>query len=328
MARKKTAAPAATHVPATDAFWIDPSELRLGYNSRIKAEVDEKENDILGAVDLYVGQQQACVARKLPDGGIELVAGFGRYRKVQLIRAGFDHNGARYHDPERKLLVRVDESITGDREAFIASVRENVRKEVSPLNRALQQEVLRKDFKVTDGEIAALYGYNNTNAIARGKKLIAAPEVVQELVHSGELSLDAALKLLELPKAKWEALLASGQKLTATLIGEAIAAHNEEVAAKKAAKAAATEQGEGDEGEGVSGGETEVKAVARNAAAFKKWAAAYVLSRKDELDYSEDAPVTVEFVKGIVDFLNGEGKDLRLFNRFEKLVNIECPQTK
>lgn len=326
---------ATTLTPATDAFWVDPTTVRRGYNSRVLAEVDEAEGDILGAIDIHnAGQQQACVARRTNDGAVELVAGFGRLRKVLKLREGFDHNGARYHKPDLQLLVRIDASIENDKDAFIASVRENVRKEVSPLNIAKQQDVLRKDFKLKDGEIAAIYGYNNTNATARYKKLLSAPDEVQLLVHAGELSTDAALKLLELPKAKQKELLdrvAAGEKLTGSIVAEFINAYLEEKEAKAAAKGeAGSGGGEGGEGEGEGGAagdssdDAAPKKQARNAAKLKKWIDAYVNREFDGVPLDETAPLACQFANAIVKYLDGVGGDQKLWNAFNKLVENEA----
>ena len=322
---------ATTLTPATDAFWVDPTTVRRGYNSRVLAEVDEAEGDILGAIDIHnAGQQQACVARRTNDGAVELVAGFGRLRKVLKLREGFDHNGARYHKPDLQLLVRIDASIENDKDAFIASVRENVRKEVSPLNIAKQQDVLRKDFKLKDGEIAAIYGYNNTNATARYKKLLSAPDEVQLLVHAGELSTDAALKLLELPKAKQKELLdrvAAGEKLTGSIVAEFINAYLEEKEAKAAA--AKGEQGgegdgEGDAGDSSDDSDAAPKKQARNAAKLKKWIDAYVNREFDGVPLDETAPLACQFANAIVKYLDGVGGDQKLWNAFNKLVENEA----
>ncbi len=331
MARKtKTTAPVNSDVAtqATDAYWIDPTTVKLGYNSRIVAEVDEKEQDILGAIDIYnAGQQQACVARKLEDGGVELVAGFGRLRKILLLRTGFEHHGVTYHKPDLKLLVRVDDSIKSHKDAFIASVRENIRKEVSALNVAKQQEVLRKDFGLSDTEVAQLYGYNNTNAIARFKKLLTTSEEVQKLVHTGELATDAALKLLELPKAKREELLAkaaAGEKLTGSVVAEAVNAYVEEREAKKAEKEAAGSEPAEAPVEEAAEEEVEAKRQPRNAAKLKKWIEEYCDRELDGEAIEDQAPLAYGFVKGLVNYLNGVGGDQALWNRFAKLLDNEA----
>lgn len=224
-------------------FWVDPTFIDLGYNSRIHAEANEKQDDVARAVDIYNGGQLVpCVVRRKDDGKLELVAGFGRCRSVTLIRNGFKADEVHYHDADRKLLVRIDDSLKTDADAFAASIRENVRKEVSPINVAAQQDVLRKDYGWTDTAIAELYGYSNTNAISRNKKLLTAPKEVQELVHKGDLSVDATVNLLKLPKEDQDSLLAGEGKVTAAKVNEVLAARIEKKEAAGEGKADATEK--------------------------------------------------------------------------------------
>jgi len=298
-----------------DVFLVDPTFLKLGRNSRINAEAGAATDTVARAWDIYHnGQQQACVVRRLESGELELIAGRGRFDSVDLIRGGFEYGGELFQDAGRKLLVRVDESIKTDEQAFAASIRENVRKEVSPINIASAQAVLRDDFKWTDTQIGELYGYNNTNAIGRFKKLLSAPATVQGLVHTGELSVDAALKLVTLPKGEQAKLLESGEKLTGPKIVEAIAAHAEAKESKAEPKG---------EPKGNDPGESDDKAdpkVTRNVAAFKKWVAEYIDRSFDGVPLEDSDPEAVGFVHGLLDFFAGKGKDQRLWNRFEKLL--------
>lgn len=271
----------------SEFFWVDPTFLDLGYNSRIHAEANEKQDDISRAVDIHnAGQLVPCVVRRKDDGKLELIAGFGRCRSVTLIRNGFKADEVQYHDADRKLLVRIDDNIKTDAEAFIASIRENVRKEVSPINVAAQQEVLRKDYGLSDTAIAEVYGYNNTNAISRNKKLLTAPKEVQELVHKGDLSVDATVNLLKLPKEDQDALLAGGGKVTAAKVNEVIAARIEK---KEAA------------GEDTTGAKKEATGVRpRNTAALVKTLDG-ILDDADAEPALHDAVVT--FLKDLKKFV-------------------------
>lgn len=335
MARKNSkkaeaVATGATGLATPELRLIDPTWVKLGYNSRIHAEVDEKAGDVDGAVDIFkAGQQQPCIVRQLPDDTLELVAGFGRLRKVTMIRNGFQKDGVTYHDPDRLLLVSVDPNIKTDKDAFIASVRENVRNNPSPLNVAEAQKVLRDDFGMSETEIAELYGYNNTNAVGRFKKLLAAPKELQELVHTGELATDTVLKLLELPKAKRDALLekakAEGRKLTAGEVAEAINAHREELEAKKATGGG---EGAGGEGGGEGAGDDDAgdapKKQPRNAAKLKKWVEEYVDREFNDEPVKDLAPLAYNFARAVVDYLNGVGGDQKLWNAFAKLLDNEA----
>lgn len=315
MARKtKTAAPTQT-APTTAApsILIDPTWLKLGHNSRVYAETDEKQKDIERAISIAThGQKVPAILRSIPavEGGAdgeqyELVAGFGRLRSVNLLRGGFEHKGERYHVPDLQLLAQVDASLTSDVEAFIASAIENVRENPSPLNIAAAQKVLR-DYGKSDTEIARLYGYNNVNSVSRHRKLLDTPAEVQQKVHAGELSLDAANTLMKLPEEQQKKLLESGDKLTTNAIVDAHSAWQE-----RENRAAANGGGEG-------GGErpAEDKGVApRNAAALKKFIAENIEAEKDALP-----PEVVAVFDGIQRFLAGSLGVQGLNGRIGKLI--------
>jgi len=323
MAGKKTEATDVTEivapVQATDAFWVDPRTLKSGFNSRVKAEKGEKEQDVARAFDIYNnGQQQAIIVRQKDANTLEVSGGYGRLRSVLLIRDGFEYNGKRYQDAERLILCRVDNSIKSDKDAFLASIRENVRTEVSPLNKALAQEVLRKDFKMTEQEIAGVYQYNNSNAIKRNRDLLKCPEEVQQLVHEEELSLDAALKLMKLPAVRRNKLLTSGEKLTGAIIGEELNAYAEEQETRRASGGGGSEGGEGS-----SDGDPAPTKVKRNTAKFNKWVEIYIDRELDGEAIETLAPIAVSFVKKLVSYFNGGPGDQALWNAFEKLVDAE-----
>lgn len=282
---------------------VEPGTLALGFNSRIKAEANQTDEDLKRAYSIFKnGQKVPCIVRRLAGGTLELVAGGGRKRSVELIRKGFEFETGKdkvekVHEPEWKLRVAVDDTLKGDKEAFIASVVENQsRNEVSPINLALQQRVLRDDFKLGETAIAKIYGYNNANAINRSKKLLECSREVQDQVHSGDLSVDAALKLAELSVAEQQAVLTSEKRITAAQIGELIAA-------KVEAKAEAV--GGGDKG-GDKGGEEETtwKPVPVNAAALKNFI------RGDLLLVGEGEEEPCEKLKGLavatLKFLEGK----------------------
>lgn len=298
-----------------DVFLVDPTWIKRGYNSTIHPEPNEKAENVTRAIDIFHnGQQQACIVRKLDGGELELVAGFGRLESVTMLRNGFEFGGESYKDEGRKLLVRIDESLKTEAQAFEASIRENVRKSISDINKAAAQEVLRKDYGYTETKIAELYGYNNVNAVSRLKKLLLAPKEVQERIHKGGLTTDAALKLLSLPKGEQEKLLASGEKITGPKVVEAVAAYKE---AKEEPVAGAAPKGDTKEPAAPSAN--------RNVAAFKKFIAGYIDRELDGVPLSDTAPLTYKLLKGIEEFFKGVGQEPRLWNRVEALINLESP---
>lgn len=297
MAKKIDAAYAATK--DTTGLWVDPTQIEVGLNfSRQQDEPGQKEADLGRAHSIFTeGQRQPVVVRRDKDGRLHLVAGFGRLRSVTLVRNGYELGGEAYKDADRKLWVTVNDSIKDDKDAAIASILENVRREVSPVNVALAQEQLRTQFSLSDTEIARIYGKNNTNAVARGKKLLLLTAEEQKLVHTGKLSVDAALSAQDLPPEQKNEVIAAakaGTKVTADRI--------------KATKAEAAEKR-------AEAGETEdAKSNPRNAAALKKFI-------NESIVGNDDVPGDVQnlFIS-VRKFLEGTCTEKTIFNRIKEIV--------
>lgn len=294
---------------------VDPKVLQDGFNSRIKVEANRDATDLERAYSIYKnGQKVPCIVRRLAGGSLELVAGEGRKRSVELIRKGFEYETGKdksetVHDPDFKLRVAVDDKLTDDKAAFIASIVENQsRSEVSPLNLALQQKVLRDDFKLGETAIAKIYGYNNTNAINRLKKLLDYSKEVQQQVHDGRLSLDAALKVAKLPEEQQAAVLTATNRVTAAQIGELVAANIE--AAAKVGKADKEDGGEessaggSGESEGGEGEDAGWKPEPRNAAALSKFIRGELLVADEGEEVNPRvkalATATLKFLEGTI----------------------------
>jgi ParB-like chromosome segregation protein Spo0J len=129
---KKSKAAAEVVTPATasaaPATLQDPTWIELGVNSRVYEEADQKQKDLDRAISIFEhGQKVPVILRKRADDKLELVAGFGRLRSVNLLRAGFEHKGEKYHLPDLQILAQVDETLVDDKAAFIASIIENRR---------------------------------------------------------------------------------------------------------------------------------------------------------------------------------------------------------
>ena len=145
------------------------------------------------------GQLQPVTARRDSEKRIVITAGFTRTEAAQLIRKGFEHDGEKHQDEAFKLQVRIIEC--NDEDAFKQNVVENAhRNETSAIDDAHNQNRLRKQYNMNDAKIARLYGYNNQNKVGRLRKLLMLTSEQQKLVHTGALTVSAALDLLELPE--------------------------------------------------------------------------------------------------------------------------------
>jgi ParB-like chromosome segregation protein Spo0J len=293
---KKSKAAAEVVTPATasaaPATLQDPTWIELGVNSRVYEEADQKQKDLDRAISIFEhGQKVPVILRKRADDKLELVAGFGRLRSVNLLRAGFEHKGEKYHLPDLQILAQVDETLVDDKAAFIASIIENRRDEVSPLNVAEAQRRLRDEYGLSERAIGRLYGYANPNSVIRHKKLLETPAEIQKKVHAGDLSLDAANNLMKLPEERREKLLKDSDKLTSNVIAE-------ELAKAEEAKAAKPDDAGGDKPDA-----SEKPAVTpRNAAALNQFIDEELLAESDGLpeDWVKLAKATKQFLAGSI----------------------------
>lgn len=289
----------------TTGRWVNPVEITGESNfSRRHEEPKAKDAVVALAASIYhEGQQTPAVVRQVGD-RLVLVGGFTRRDAVNLIRAGFEYQGERLQDADRKLWVTVNDKIKSDKDAAIASVLENVRREVSPINVAEAQRELIDTHGLNLTEVARLYGYSNTNAVSANKKLLELSAEEQKLVHTGKLSRDAAIKLQQLPEEQKAALIAEAKdgKVTAAVVTEKIAENRE----------GATESTEAAE-ESTEAAEEKNKYAPRNAAALKKFIAEEVIG-------NDDIPATVQATfAAISKYLEGRNTGKAILNRINAI---------
>ncbi len=170
------------------------------------------EAAIIGMAEslLEHGQQQPVVGRKVGD-KVQLVSGFTRIAAARLIRSGFvDSNGTHVCDPDFQIKVVL--RALNDEGSFVANIVENrERNATSPIDDAHNQDKLRDRYSKTDAEISRLYRCDGST-VARLKRLLLSPAKVQDQVHLGLMTVQAALDLQELPPEKREQAVAEATK--------------------------------------------------------------------------------------------------------------------
>lgn len=184
------------------SFWVKPADLELGVNTR--EHTAESIAETAASIRDH-GQKVPAIVRVLPDGKLQLTAGFGRYEAVKSL------------GDDAKLWVVVDTSIASEKDAIITRVIENVRKNLTDLEEAKVNRQLIEEHGLTATEVAKLYGRDNTNRVNQLQKLLSLPATIQEAVQGGKVSLSAAVTASG-DEAKQEALVAkieAGQKPTA-----------------------------------------------------------------------------------------------------------------
>jgi ParB-like chromosome segregation protein Spo0J len=231
-----------------DSFMVDPYQLLVAEEERGR-HFAPSEDDILDMAASLCdrGQIQAVEARRVQGNALKLTLGFTRTAAARLIREGFTGtDGKRRHDPAFLLKVNVVDG--NDLHAFERNIVENQhRNATSPIDDAFNQERLRDRYGKTDAEIATLYGYRGTAKVTRLAKLLRLPPDQQRMVHDGQLGVDAAINLLDIPEASQaqvieQAKAKGGKKVSGAAIKAQVREHvlrdSEETQAAKLTDAA------------------------------------------------------------------------------------------
>lgn len=205
-----------------DMFFVNPFNIVVKEELRGRHIAPDSEAIVLLAISMLShGQQQAVSARRMEDKRLLLTSGFTRNAAARLIRTGFDHDGEHYEDPEFKLQVKLSDC--NDETALERNIVENChRNDTSAIDDAHNQDRLRERYGRTDAEITRLYGYNNPNKVGQLKKLLSLSDEEQQLVHDGNLSVNAALNLLTVDSEKRAEIVAAATKDSGKIDGSVV----------------------------------------------------------------------------------------------------------
>lgn len=184
-----------------DFFFIDPFQIETREELRGRHIPPTADKIVELAVSILAhGQLQPIQCRRMEGNRLLLTLGFTRMAAIRLIRSGFlDTEGIQHCDPEIKIKAVVNDA--NDETAFIQNVVENAhRNETSAIDDAYNQDRLRDRYGKTDAEIARLYQYRSPGKVGQLRQLLTLSGDVQKRVHSGELSMQAALDMRHLPE--------------------------------------------------------------------------------------------------------------------------------
>lgn len=187
--------------PATPTS-LTVSELKPGkYQPR--RSFPEAELEELATSIRRNGLVQPIVARTLPDGSYEIIAGERRWRASQ--RAGLT---------EVPVLIRE----LDDKQALEFALIENIqRQDLNPLEEAEGYQRLVDDFGYVQDELAATVGKSRSH-VTNIMRLLSLPESVKELVANRELSMGHARALVntENPEALAQTVISRGLNVRQT----------------------------------------------------------------------------------------------------------------
>ena len=178
-----------------DSFRVWPANIKVNPDNRgrVKPRTREEIRELADSI-LEHGQRTPVEFRRLADNTLELVYGYTRYEAVVMINTEIR--------PDEPLQLRGEVIRCNEKEAFLHNIVENQhRNATSPIDDAVNQRRLREDHGMKNAEIARLYRCS-PNKPGQLEKLLLLDDEQQEKVHNGELSIRAALDLLEVGPAE------------------------------------------------------------------------------------------------------------------------------
>lgn len=162
-----------------------------------RSRMDEESLNELSASIKAQGVMQPILARELPDGGFEIIAGERRWRAAQL--AGLT---------QVPVLVRK----VPDNAALAMALIENIQREdLNPLEEAVGIQRLIDEFQMTHQTAADAVG-RSRSAASNLLRLLKLPEIVQNMLMDNKLDMGHARALLSLDPAQ---LIATANKIVA-----------------------------------------------------------------------------------------------------------------
>lgn len=176
-----------------EMFFINPADIVADEKSNGRWQMHSDEA-VLARVKSYEyenqGQLQPCTVRKVADNKVSLVIGFLRWK------AAMKYNELHPDAPMKLKCVLV---ALNDEEALVRNITENEERDATTIiDKAHNQRRLREDFGWTDSKIAEFYRMTQ-GYVSQIKKLVTLPTDIQLKVHRGEVSVQSALAVADLP---------------------------------------------------------------------------------------------------------------------------------
>jgi len=185
----------------------------------------EAELEELAASIRAQGIIQPLVVSPLGNGRYAIVAGERRWRAAQL--AGLE-----------RVPVHIRKVASNEELLQLALVENLQREDLHPIEEAEAYDQLRESFGLSQAEIGERVGKSRT-AVTNTLRLLRLPDVVQDLLRTGELTAGQARPLVSLPRPKRQeelALQAVEKGLSAREIEALVRAEDEEKPVKKKRK--------------------------------------------------------------------------------------------
>jgi ParB-like chromosome segregation protein Spo0J len=197
---------AGSDVKRADMFIVDPFEVEVREELRGRHTPPSEEDVIALALSILAdGQRQPVECRSIAGKRLLLTLGFTRMAAIRLIREGFEWEGEFHQDANFRIKLLVVDC--DDQTAFRRNVIENRhRNQTSPVDDAFNMDRLTDRYGYDDKQVAELYRMS-TAQVTRIKQLVRLPEEIRSKVHTGVLSVEAALVLEHAPETSRTAIL-------------------------------------------------------------------------------------------------------------------------
>src|SRR5512135_1977520 len=151
-----------------------------------RSRMDEASLNELAASIKVQGVMQPILARELPEGGYEIIAGERRWRAAQLA--------------ELKIVPVIVRKVP-DNAALAMALIENIQREdLNPLEEAIGIQRLIDEFKMTHQTAADAVG-RSRSAATNLLRLLKLPQAVQDLLSQNKLDMGHARAILALESA-------------------------------------------------------------------------------------------------------------------------------
>ena len=183
-----------------DVFLIAPENLVVveSQNTRWQPH-DDAEIAALARSFEQDGQLQPVVVRRIADNRVQLVAGYRRFHAAQ------QYN--QLH-PDSPMKLKCVVSMMNEEEALRRSIVENrERAQTTAMDDAHNQRRLREECGWTDTKISEFYKVSPPY-VGTLKKLLLLPTNIQMMVHTRQISVQAAVAMTDLSPEEQKAVLA------------------------------------------------------------------------------------------------------------------------
>ncbi len=184
---------------------VDPRALNIHYErnySRGQHKPTPTESIKEMAASMKRRQLQPCIARRLDDGKIDLIAGFRRaFAALWAMEPGSAEDGGVLW-PDAKLQVRILPVPISDEEAAAINIDENLHKEMpEPMDEARGFAYLMETHGYSERKLAERFNVGRTTIFNR-LALLKLPTVVQDQVADGTVPFVVATAISKLPEAE------------------------------------------------------------------------------------------------------------------------------